>query len=226
MQSNLETLKSAVVRVGKGRGFLVDSGSRTLIITAAHCLPRIPEAYSASDVQMRCYPSLVSQVGSSESLPAECIFADPTADIAVLCSPDRGGIDEDFGSLFKNAVTFKIEQSLAEARAEEVIDAVLLSLEGQWTSCKVRCVEQGPLWIEKATDGIWGGMSGSPIVDLSGSAIGVVCTGRSAVEGEESMLEGGPNPHLAVDLPARILRTLPKDLNFMNLRAVTGCQNC
>jgi hypothetical protein len=39
MMTNDNELTRAVVRVGDGRGFVVDLGRERVIITAAHCLP-------------------------------------------------------------------------------------------------------------------------------------------------------------------------------------------
>ncbi|MGO8918246.1 MAG: hypothetical protein ACLQJR_20285 [Stellaceae bacterium] len=55
------------------------------------------------------------------------------------------------------------------------------------------------LWIEDATEPIRGGMSGSPILNEDGAAIGVVCTAGGGNMDEHR--EGGPNPLLARQLP-------------------------
>ena len=39
---------AAVITVGEGRGFLVKHRHEVLVITAAHCLPRIPPAPPSS----------------------------------------------------------------------------------------------------------------------------------------------------------------------------------
>jgi hypothetical protein len=74
--------------------------------------------------------------------------------------------------------------------------ARLLSLDGRWFSCTIRHFG-GPLWITHAAERVLGGMSGSPIVAVSGTAIGVVCTITSP-------REGGPNARL--NLPGWLLR--------------------
>ena len=52
----------------------------------------------------------------------------------------------------------------------------------------------GPFWLSDATEGIVGGMSGSPII-YGGAAVGVVCVG-----GDD---QSGPNPRLVSHLPGR-----------------------
>src|SRR5467141_2465247 len=38
----IERLKSGVITVGHGRGFVVEGAGERLVITAAHCLPSLP----------------------------------------------------------------------------------------------------------------------------------------------------------------------------------------
>src|SRR5262249_2008888 len=80
-----------------------------------------------------------------------------------------------------------------------VSDARMLSLDGEWFSCRIRSLGRA-LWIEDAAQPIRSGMSGSPIILPGGSAVGVVCT---SIEGK---LEGGPNPLLFAGLPAWLVR--------------------
>src|SRR5262249_23258795 len=82
---------------------------------------------------------------------------------------------------------------------EAVSEALMLSLDGEWFSCRIKSMGR-ELWIDKAAQPIQSGMSGSPIILPDGSAVGVVCTG---VEGKA---EGGPNPSLFANLPAWLVR--------------------
>ena len=83
--------------------------------------------------------------------------------------------------------------------------AWILSLDGRWCRCEVKHIG-GPLSIFNANDGIKGGMSGSPILNDAGEAIGIVCI-SAGVMGSTMPREGGPNPRLFHDLP----RWLPSD---------------
>jgi hypothetical protein len=66
---------------------------------------------------------------------------------------------------------------------------LVLSLGGKWTECSIE--RRGP-WLEIKESGlIESGMSGSPIVSMSGKAIGLVSTGSL-------------NPVLLETLPQRI----------------------
>jgi hypothetical protein len=120
------------------------------------------------------------------------LFADPIADIAVLGSPDEG-------QLWKKAATYTALVDACEplevAEAAEEGPVWMMSLEGPWYSCPARHRGRG-LWVAGSSDG---GMSGSPIIDAEGRAVGVVCLGGAA----ENLA-----PNLAADLPGWLLRGL------------------
>src|SRR4051812_5465416 len=80
---NHDEAKRAVVRVGDGRGFVVEAGGDRIIITAAHCLPNFPPCASFSYTEERTYADLVGKIGTTPTVWAECYFADPIGDIAV-----------------------------------------------------------------------------------------------------------------------------------------------
>jgi hypothetical protein len=86
------------------------------------------------------------------------------------------------------------------ADAPEQARAWMLSLDGQWFECEARRTRnpRASLWVENAVVKIAGGMSGSPILDDDGAAIGVVCLSTTY----EEHTGGGPNPRLAAHLPA------------------------
>jgi hypothetical protein len=203
----IERLKSGVITVGHGRGFVVESAGERLVITAAHCLPSLPPALPSFGLALppalpsfgleaRTYGPLLARRGEEPIAGAVCRFVDPIADIAVLGSPDNPHADDykalvgtatalSFGDAVRNPVNF-----WAPAR--------LLSLDGRWFSCTIRHYG-GPLWITHAAERVHGGMSGSPIVAEAGTAIGVVCTTTSP-------REGGPNARLSDNLPGWLLR--------------------
>jgi hypothetical protein len=99
---------NCVVRVGDGRGFIIEHcvkvrplprlrnrrlpmrkwAARRLVITAAHCLPKLPPACTTSYTHERTYQNLLGTLGGNATVWAECLFVDPVADIAVLGAPD------------------------------------------------------------------------------------------------------------------------------------------
>ncbi len=201
----------AVVRVGGGRGTIVETkrGER-YIITAAHCLPGQPPPHAASRTEERTYAKLVGTLGAEPTVWAECLFADPVADLAVLCSPDGQAFSDEseaYDALLEGAGRLPLgslsyarkththpdgSTVLLPPRAESA--AWLLSLGGQWFACRVESSGRG-LWIAERSARIEGGMSGSPIVSQHGEALGVISTGHW-------------DPLLAASLPAWIVRAL------------------
>jgi hypothetical protein len=87
-------MKSFVLRVGGGRGFVVNCrrplGSiERLVVTAAHCLPRkLPPPHPGRYLEEATYHRLLGPIGGKCTVWAECRFVDPIADIAVLGQPD------------------------------------------------------------------------------------------------------------------------------------------
>ena len=86
-----------VVKVGDGRGFIIGVRrhiarghfvERRLVLTAAHCLPKLPPAF-AWPTDERMYPNLLGRLRGKRNVWTECLFVDPVADIAVLGSPDN-----------------------------------------------------------------------------------------------------------------------------------------
>jgi hypothetical protein len=59
----IERLKSSVITVSHGRGFVVEGASERLVITVAHCLPSVPPALSGFGLEARTYGSLLARRG-------------------------------------------------------------------------------------------------------------------------------------------------------------------
>jgi hypothetical protein len=78
----------AVVRVGHRRGFLINGGRDSLVVTAGHCLPSLPPCANFSHDEERTYKRLLGPLGKKPTIWAECLFVDPVADLAVLGPPD------------------------------------------------------------------------------------------------------------------------------------------
>jgi hypothetical protein len=192
----VERLKSGVITVGDGCGFVVAGAGERLVITAAHCLPFLPPASPSLGLEPRTYGPLLAPRGEMPRAWAVCRFVDPIADIAVLGSPDAPYAD-DYKALMAAATVLPIGDALRHP-VNFWAPARLLSLDGRWFSCTIRHYG-GPLWITHAAERVLAGMSGSPIVAEAGTAIGVVCAITSP-------REGGPNPRLSDNLPGWLLR--------------------
>jgi hypothetical protein len=166
---------------------------------------------------------LLASLGAEPAIWAECVFADPASDLAVLGSPDDQRLLEaanEYEALVEEAVAALPMGGLAHVRATRALsdgstflgpleaesEARLLSLDSCWFPCKVKSYGRG-LWIEGAAEGIRGGMSGSPIVTPEGAAIGVVCVSSGGDDPTEHR-ESGPNPELFAHLPAWIAKAV------------------
>jgi len=192
----IESLESGIITVGHGRGFVVESAGERLVITAAHCLPSLPPALRSFGLEARTYGPLLALRGEEPRAWAMCRFVDPIADIAVLGSPDNPHAD-DYKALMGTATALSFGDHVRHP-VNFWAPARMLSLDDRWFSCTIRHFG-GPLWITHAAERVLGGMSGSPIVSVAGTAIGVVCTTTSP-------RDGGPNARLSDNLPGWLLR--------------------
>lgn len=207
--SQLHHAARAIVRVGEGRGFVVAADERFLVVTAAHCLPYFPEPSACGFAAKRTYSGLLGPIGSARlQVSAELVFADPVADIAVLGPPDAQAawnLADAYEELVSGAAALRIARAMPTVLGRTRV--WVLDLQGRWISGNVESWD-GPLWIsETGLPGVvQGGMSGSPIVDGRGAAIGVVCAGVESASGAAAV--AGPNPRLADALPAGLLRRM------------------
>ncbi len=174
---------AGVVTVNRGRGFFIENTaarrlrkevqrrfhkyiSRRLVVTAAHCLPRLPPIGPLERKQT--YRNLLGGLGAKKDIWARCLFVDPIADIAVLGPPDDQvpAKADTYLEFAEHAPRFKI----GNARSGK---GWILSLDNEWM----------PATLELSL-GIWGefllidppakaGTSGSPILQ-AGRAVGVV----------------------------------------------------
>ena len=61
---------------------------RKVVVTASHCLPDAPKLMSGVDYQSATYPKLLAPLDEEPSVPTQCLFFDPVADVAVLGEPE------------------------------------------------------------------------------------------------------------------------------------------
>ncbi len=193
------TAARSVIRVGEGRGFVVNG---SMIITAAHCLPNLPTGFGIGDVEERTYRKLLARLGfkGKTFITAECLFVDPVADIAVLGPPDyQVFFDEnDYDTLVESIEPLAVSAVITNKAAEQ--RAWMLSLAGDWFACKVKH-HGGPWWPTDCAQHIEGGMSGSPILDDTGAAIGVVAASSNIEPLSHS-------PRLCWQLPTGLLSVM------------------
>jgi hypothetical protein len=238
--SDGERATRAVVKVGAGRGFVMELAEpnpdtegltikdkrdapppfirRRIIVTAAHCLPHQPPAFANASMYERTYLNVIGPRGDSPSITAECLFVDAVADLAVLGEPDGQAFGPDGQPLYEASDAYR--QFTYESAVLTLSDGPdrgasvtgwLLSLDGHWNRCMVAVPSGwGPydLWITAAAEGIFGGMSGSPILLDDGRVIGVVCTSTGTGSPDQVHTEAGPQPNLARALPVWLVNAL------------------
>jgi hypothetical protein len=138
----------------------------------------------------RTYQNLLAPLGEEPAIWAECLFVDPVSDTAVLGAPDNQELSNEWEAY--QALIEDLEPlRMADA---ETGPAKLLSLNNQWFNCRAQHNGAG-LWLSNNAQPIEPGISGSPILNESGCAIGIVCTGSTVGL-------HGPNPRLLYHLPA------------------------
>lgn len=190
---DLAALTDAVLRVGDGRGFLVEWRHRRFVITAAHCLPYLPgTSHPAAYLEEHTYANLLGPLGAVPAVWAELLFLDFVSDVAVLGTPDTQELSE-HADAFDHLVDDRPVIRAATVPAES--PGWILTLDDGWIACTVRtnAYWRGRVSIDGAK--VVGGMSGSPILLHDGRAAGVVsCTDF--------------HPRLDTDLPGWLLTAL------------------
>ncbi len=100
----MNDLAASVIRVGNGRGV-----RRCYVVTAAHCLQKRVENDELvgalppvlSDLGQRTYTRFIGPRNEEPTIAAECLFADPVGDIAVLGCPDGQALFDEAESYVK-----------------------------------------------------------------------------------------------------------------------------
>ena len=72
-------MKDAILKVGDGRGFVVTlhrhpGGEERIVITAAHCLPKLPRPHPARYIEEETYARLLGPLGGKRAVWARCLF--------------------------------------------------------------------------------------------------------------------------------------------------------
>jgi hypothetical protein len=191
---------ACVVKVGGGRGFVIKHRTRNppcpgvrlkrfhesrLVITAAHCLPdQLPPPFTAALACEKTYQLLGTLDGSKSGIWAECLFVNPVADIAVLGAPDgQADYDEDaYWELTNGAPFLRIDKARSGP-------GWALSLDGQWTRTTLE-VRHGIYGFSLSVDPVKAGMSGSPILNDSGLAVGIAVLGTETTDKNGERTEG------------------------------------
>ena len=207
---------SCVLKVGKGRGFIIEHlvkfcyparpfMKHRVVVTAAHCLQELPPAHAMPNCGECIYEKLLGSLdGGKTEVLAECLFADPIADIAVLGCPDNqllGDEADAYHELTDNVPVLRI----GNARSGR---GWVLSLDGHWVRTTLE-VSSGPEGMVLSINPTEAGTSGSPVLNDAGRAVGVVVVGPetvSTVNGKRRSERAGPQPMLMRNLPGWLLQ--------------------
>ena len=212
-----ENISGTVIQVGEsgGRGFFIEALGERYVITAAHCIGDLPPADRWSYIQERTRANWLGLIGGPRNVWAECLFADPVADIAVFGEPDGQALFDKWEAYLEfaeQAVPFALGKMRFRNKQHRLPDgtkfagnrkassnAQLFSLDGEWFPCRISTFGRS-IFIEDAAQPIQGGMSGSPIVLPDGSAVGIV------TNSDEAVSTTGNGPFLLSALPAWLAR--------------------
>jgi hypothetical protein len=205
-EEKFEIAKRAVVQIGRGgRGFVVNAGESRFVITAAHCLPfdRLPTPHLANSVPELTFPKIIGRLGSKrQTIWGELCAFSLTDDVAVFSEPDGelGDQWEKFAQFTEAGMMIGKPPDAVEPYKWETtpgMAAWVLSLAGEWQPCTVHNAARFLRITNHGSNHIEGGMSGEPIIDANGAAIGLISTG-----------DGEMNPSLLDCLPPWLLRKL------------------
>ena len=165
----------AIVQVGKnGRGFMCGGH----IVTAASCLPRFSAFKPFDSKDSFEYKKILGRLGEAPSIAAQCEFADIVSNVAVLreIPPTLEERYDGQYELTNWAIRFPVSAPKQSPIASSVTQqpAWVLSLEGIWVKCLAENHSSGIRILELPFE-LDGRLSGSPIVDEGGAAIGIIC---------------------------------------------------
>lgn len=188
--------KRSVLRVGEGgRGFVAElAPDRIVVITAAHCLPQLPPPLPACYMEERSHAALLGPLGGPLTVWAECVFADPLADVAVLAPPDRQSLLEEYEAY---DTLIDDHPALRLAAMPAAAPVWMLALNGRWIQCQAErwgglTAFAEMITVKGPSAAYAPGTSGSPILAENRHVVGLVGVGDVM------------NPVLLMALPPRV----------------------
>jgi trypsin-like peptidase len=171
--------KKAVVRVGSGgRGFVVGTDHSRFVITAAHCVPpdRLPTPHPGNGSSELTFQDVIGPLGkrAKQKIWGELCAFSLTDDIAMFSEPDNQEISDQYDA-YLEFMDGRPALKIGAPSAAQSPDGWVLSLDGIWKPCTVHTANNGRFLSTRGAK-IEGGMSGSPILNAHGDAIGLIST--------------------------------------------------
>jgi hypothetical protein len=182
---------SGVIGVGAGLGFVLEVRGNRYVVTAAHCLPQLPEPNPDNDeINELTYENLIGRLGEIPDVSAQCVFIDPVNDVAVLEEPENQELyqqKEAFAVLTQEADAFQLGlladtfqlgllkdvSTLRKAFEDRWSPGLMLSLDRRWTECQME--RRG--YRVQLSEETQPGTAGSPILNVTGEAVSLVAAG-------------------------------------------------
>ena len=126
--------RDAIVRVGDGRGCLLALKSESrIVLTAAHCLPRLPPADPFSYTEERTFDALLGPLETAERVAAECLYVRSDRRFGCRWYARRSGASDP--SRRVQTTSPRHGSRCAWGCSFRPSTAWLLTLEGQWRRC-------------------------------------------------------------------------------------------
>ena len=106
----------------------------------------LPPCIAVTEAEDLTYPKLLAPLGGNPWVWAQCLFVDPTADIAVLGSPDGQTIPQEaitYDALMQTFSPIDIADpvSIGSDDLWQKARGWMLSLDGEWFGCDVSFME-------------------------------------------------------------------------------------
>jgi hypothetical protein len=164
--------ESAVVNVGKGRGFKLFP---SYVVTVVSCLPKPPQFGSPDSCEL--YRKVIGPLNEAPAIDARCAFADPVSNLALLTSA-LGDEKDEYGRTayeqlvhWESSITVKVPRQVSGV---ETHHKAAILLPSGWHECIVVTLGGRLYFHDHKDEPCDHTLSGSPIFDVEGGVIGLL----------------------------------------------------